>query len=491
MSLVTQAKKDEENLKQQVRTLFGGLNVASVALEESAGRKEKVAYSLGSFASAVSYQSFTAFMLYFYVDVLKLPVLLASIGMGIYGLWNALNDPLAGHISDRTRTRWGRRIPYVALGSLPLAIAYAFVWTPPLEDGAANPLGLFIYFVLIINVFDTLYTFVILNWTALFPEMYPGLSERAEVSSYRQQLGVIGLIAGVAAPPIIYGSLGWGWLGLLIGAMTLATLYVSVLGSRERKEYSLEKPLPFKDSFKATFSNKSFLLYVIPYLFVQFTFVILTAVAPFYTKYVLGFDETQTALFLLTAFLAALPSVLLWRVVTVRKGTKRAFAYCMGAFSLTLIAPLVAFDFPTGVIAALLIGLGLGGPLVIPDILLAEVIDEDELDTGRRREGTYFGMNAFFIRLAIVLEALAVGTVLDYSGYVPGLIPQPETAILGMRLLMSIIPILALIIAFMAFSRYPLFGEKLARVRMKVEEIHKEKRAKLPGSKGAVLSHKP
>src|SRR5690606_36181084 len=105
--------------------------------------------------------------------------------------WNAVNGPLAGALSDRTRTRWGRRIPYIALGSLPLALFFALVWLAPFRGDDPR---LFAYFLGVIFLFDTLFTLVSLNLVALFPEMYPSLAERAEVSGYRQVFALVGLV---------------------------------------------------------------------------------------------------------------------------------------------------------------------------------------------------------------------------------------------------------------------------------------------------------
>jgi GPH family glycoside/pentoside/hexuronide:cation symporter len=128
--------------------------------------------------------------------------------MVIYGIWNAINDPLLGQISDRTRTKRGRRIPYVLWGSLPFALAFMLVWLPTKSWFGGDSVKLFIYFIIAVFLYDGLYTLVILNWTAIFPEMYKTQEERTRVSALRQVLGVLGSIIGSVLPPLLYNKIG-------------------------------------------------------------------------------------------------------------------------------------------------------------------------------------------------------------------------------------------------------------------------------------------
>jgi GPH family glycoside/pentoside/hexuronide:cation symporter len=217
---------------------------------------------------------------------------------------------LFGQISDSTRTKWGRRIPYVAGFTLPLCIAFALLWMPPYPAGAEK--SLFIWYFVVIFLFDGLFTIVVLNWTALFPEMYPKLEDRARVSALRQVLGIIGLIFGVALPPVLAERFGWRFVGISFGILGLVTMYASLYGAKERPEYAQEPSLPLVQALKETYLNKSFLTYVIPAMLIQYTFVALQAVIPFYTKYVLNASEFETTIFLGAMFVTAIPLAAVW-----------------------------------------------------------------------------------------------------------------------------------------------------------------------------------
>ena len=154
------------------------------------GRLAKIAYGTGNFGQALFFNSIQTFLIFFYTDTVRLDPKLVGLGFAIsYGVWNAINDPLIGAVSDRTRSRWGRRIPYIMFGTPLVVLMYFLVWSPPLGGaaltGTGTSWGIFFYFAVIIALFDFVYTAVSVTYTAIFPEAFVDLSERTEVSIYR------------------------------------------------------------------------------------------------------------------------------------------------------------------------------------------------------------------------------------------------------------------------------------------------------------------
>ncbi|MUV36888.1 putative xylose-proton symporter [Lentibacillus sp. JNUCC-1] len=266
----------------------------------------KIAYSSGNFSIYLMQQMVATFIVFFYVDHLGVRPGLISIAMVMHGVVNAAVHPLLGYVSDRTKTRWGRRVPYILFGMVPLSAAFTMMWIPVVPEAY-----LFWYFLGIIAVFDLAFVTVALNWTSLFPEMFAKLKDRSFVSSWRQIWGIIGRILGIASPPLLYTTIGWGNMAVIFGGLVLFFWSWSLYGAKESYEPPKEGP-PFLKALKLTLMNKAFVAFAIGNFLVQLVFAILPGAAPFFTKYVLLVPESQTSFILGTIFVVALPFVYVW-----------------------------------------------------------------------------------------------------------------------------------------------------------------------------------
>jgi len=462
-------------------------------------RWQLVVYSSGSLATAVSYQAFSTYVQFLYIDVYGLRAAWVGLIWSIYGLWNAVNDPLAGFLSDRTHTRWGRRIPWIAGSFIPLSLTFYLLFVPPAGIVATPDLSLLFYFLFFVLAFDLLWTIAVMNWTALFPEMVPDEKQRASVSAWRQIFSVIGLLVGVALPPILAGE-DWSGVRLVAGLVAVVTAVffaLSLVGSRERPEFAADEPLPLRDSLRATLTNRNFLAFLGANLMIQFVFLALTSTAPFYTKYALRLQSdlviggvtldvaTQNSLFLAAAFIVALIAMPFWTRFTYRRGAWWVLRFCCLFSAAVLLTFFLANDFYSGIATIMLFGVGLAGLLMLTDLLIADLVDADELVTGARREGLYFGMNGFIIRFAFTIQGVITGTVLTLSRYVspsPGVLypEQPATAVFGIRFMISGIPALALVAGYFILGQYRLHGQTLMDMRTAVSALHTRKQAQRP-----------
>ncbi|MCY9514515.1 MFS transporter [Paenibacillus apiarius] len=410
----------------------------------------KAAFTSGNLASNLMAQMFSAYIVYYYVDVLGVRPGLIGIAMVIHGIFGAILNPLFGYVSDRFRTRWGRRVPYISFGMIPLAAVFTLLWFP-LSSGT----GLFWYFLFIVLLYDVLYVLVILNYSALFPEMFATMKERASASSWKQMFGIIGMIAGVAGPPLFYDRYGWETMGLMFGIAAALFMGVMVWGSRENEQAAPDTFGLWK-AVRYTCSNRFFIIYVLGGFFVQLTFALLPAAIPFFTKYALHAEESANSILLGLVFVTAIPCVYAWARWTNRFGPRKTMLAAIACYAAAL-APLLFVATPVAAyVTGAAIGFGLAGIIMLLEVLLAEVIDEDERRTGARREGIYFGMNGFTIRFGVSLQAVIMSLVLEQSGYAANAAAQPDAAIAGIRFMLAGIPILSLALAFICFYCYRL-----------------------------------
>ncbi|MDY6876777.1 MAG: MFS transporter [Chloroflexota bacterium] len=450
-------------------------------------RFAKIAYGVGNLGQALFFNTVQTFLIFFYTDVVRLDPGLVGLAFAIsYGVWNAINDPLVGLLSDRTRTRWGRRIPYIALGWPLTFILFVLIWSPPL---GGSPLtdpsntGIFIYFAVVIALFDLAYTGVSVAYTAIFPEAFEDLGERTEVSIYRQVAAMVGTALGMAVMPIVVGALserfgalgGWTGAGLILGLVGGGAFGFSLLGSRERKEVSEEEALPLTAAFKETFTNRSFLAFVGANLMICYVWSWLSAMVPFFTKYAIGAEEEQMSLIFVGMFVTSMAFYPLWRKIALRLGSKRTLALAVTLFVVFMLPVLFVADLPQAFVMMLFVGAANSGITLVRDIVLSDVIDEDELRTGRRREGSYFGVNAFIERLVMVLIGGSTSLVLGLSGYDAELATQPPSVALGIRLGMGLLPVVALVVFLAALRFYPLGKEQVVALRDRLEVLHREK----------------
>jgi GPH family glycoside/pentoside/hexuronide:cation symporter len=199
---------------------------------------------------------------------------------------------------------------------------------------------------------------------------------------------------------------------------------------------------------------------------------------PFYTKYALNADQNQTSILLGALFVMAIPFAYVWGRITSNLGPQKAMTRASLFYGAGLIPFFFARTFLQGVLICLFLSFGLAGIMVLLDVFIADVADEDEVKTGSRREGMYFGVNGFMIRLGISINAVIMGRVLNITGYDANLAVQPASAVMGLRALMSFIPACAVALALVVLRYYPLDGSRLAEVKTKVAAMHLEKSAK-------------
>ncbi len=454
--------------------------------------KRGLSYSIGQMSDITAYQTFTFLIFTFYYAVVGVSVILIMIGFIIWALWNSFNDFLIGYLSDRTHTKWGRRYPYIMVSIIPLALVMFFLFTPLFPVGIENQIPNFVYFLIIIIIFELFFTLYDLNYTALFPELFITLDERTKANNLRQAFAILGLIMAFVLPGLFITdysdpqSLGeYQLFGIIIAVIVIIPgLIFLKITPREKAEFreDYKKTPRFVDSLKTCVKSKSFMWYIPAEVANWFVYGILPAIVPLYGKFVLGITDTLILSLLLgVSFIsAAIFMTILWKPVVQKIGPRKSWLISMSIWIATLIPLLFIGDMISGLIVFFLMGIGLSGSLYIIDIIISDIVDEDEINTGIRREGAYYGANMFLMHLSTVLVFLVIGPVLILSNWevFDPLNVTPEI-IFGLRSLMAIFPSIALLIAILVIYKYPLDDERLKLVKKQREKLHEEKKSKI------------
>jgi len=440
--------------------------------------REKLAFGVGDMAVNIAFTTIGFYFIFFIVNVAGLPAEWAGIIFACAKLWDAVTDYFMGTISDRTRSRFGRRRPYILAGSVPLAISFALLWIVPFE----NPAALFAYYMIIILVFNTAFTVVSVPYNAMLPELSGNYDERTSITGFRMSFAFLGNLlaaAGVALiVDVIFGGpenydTGYPVMGVIFGAIIIIILLVTFFGTKERTKEITENPDGLWKTLKSLFILKEFRLMLGMFLFSMISIDIFMAVVLFFLKDAIHISEDIIFILMGVPLLLAVAAAPLWVLLGERLGKRKAYAISAFLFAAIL---LLFFFAPEGntaytVTIAVLAGIGISASQIIPWSIMPDINEIDEHRNGVRREGAVYGITIFLYKSASAAAILLVSGVLGFYGYAEGAgAVQPESAVMAIRVLIGIAPgVCAIIAAFFALN-LPLTKDRFDRMRQEIEE---------------------
>ena len=457
--------------------------------EQKFSVKKALAYGIGQFSDTIAIQFFVFYIFTFYYAVIGLDVNLITLVYILWSIWNSINDPLMGALSDRVNTRWGRRKPFIMIAIIPLCIILVLLWTPVL----INDMTKFLYFLITAIIFDLAYTTFDLNYASLFPEMFQDLDERAKANAIKQAFTVIGLIFAFILPTFFIPKLddpnylpNYSTAGIVLSIIVgVGILVLLFLGVKEREEFSEDfKTAPsLMESLKLSIKNKGFRTFIIANLCYWYVIGMLPTIVPLYGSFVLQIGEGESillGLLLATTFISAAIFLVMWRFIAIKIGMRRGYMYSNVIFIITLIPFMFVDNTTFAFICFFLVGIGLGGALLFADILLAAVIDEDELTNPNRtrREGGFYGINALVTKLSTIFVILSINLVFNSTGWYvfDPVLGSTDLVIFGLKSLMVIFPGVALLIGIISIKRFPITKERYDQIKQDIEILHKEKK---------------
>ena len=431
----------------------------------------KFAFGAGDVGPAVATAIMSFFLLFFLTDVARLDPAVAGVILLLTKIWDAVNDPIVGMLSDRIKTRWGRRRPWFLFGAIPFGLTFFLLFLVPQVSNN----GKFWYYLVVSLLLDTAFTVVNVPYTALTPELTRDYDERTSLNSFRFAFSIgSGLIAAVVHPLIVSAmqpTLGiQGAYAMSAGVWAVvATLpfFFAFWGTYERHQPDEEEDLPFREALKITFANRAFRyvtgIYLLSWLVVQ----TVSTIVIYYMTYWLR-QPGLVPVVILAVQGSALIWLFIWTSVSRRTGKKGVYYrgmifWIVVAFALFAVQP----SWPSWVIIALgaLAGVGVATAYLVPWAMLPDVIELDELETGKRREGAFYGFFVLLQKLGLALGLFLVSQVLNWTGYITppeGVITpivQPESALLAIRLMIGPLPALILAAGIYLVYKFPITKE--------------------------------
>ena len=451
---------------------------------------QKIGYGLGDIYGGGSGVVISFYYLIFLTDVVRIAPALAGTVILISKIYDSITDPFEGIIADRTRTKLGRRRPYLLAG-IPLVFLsfFALFYPYSMESETTR----FISVVLSYLFFSTIVSIVMLNYNALHSEITLDYHERSSLSSIRIFFSTVASIAAALLPleiVKIFPDIHQGYIvmGLAFGAFFALPFIATVSAVKERPEFQKPpEPFDWKVAFIEPFKNRTFVYTLAMYLFAFVAIDTVSTIVAYFVKYYLQRSDEVS---FVNGALLILQVVSLPFYVWLSKRTSKVRGYIVG-LAIWAVAMLFSFLLSPDngwlwvYIFAGVVGIGTGGIVVMIYAIFPDIPDVDELSSGERREGIYSALVTFIRKFSSALAIFAVSNVIGWAGYVPPMQetidgatklieqPQSDTFLFVLRLLFMLLPIVLLAFALFFATRFPLTPELHDRLNKFLAAVRK------------------
>ena len=411
-------------------------------------------YAVGMFGTSIPINMLKTYAAIYYIDRLGLTTTQFALILSIYTIIDALDNPIYGFLSDRTRTRWGRRKPWMVGGTILMVLTFIAFYSPLPQTASTFLFG---YCLLFYSLTGTLDSVINANYGALFPELFRTDATRASTNALRQAFQLMAMIISIALTPLVTKALGYQMTAAVYGILGGAVILYMAFTSHEMPVEESEAKPELWDSIKSLLINRKFWIAGLANAFYSAGMSLVLVAMPFFVKYTLKIDEGQSTILFASVLLIAIGCVVVWAAWVRRFGLIPVWRASLAALAVAFVPLYFANSLPTAVIGSVLVGFGFAGVITTMDLIGAKIMDEDSRRYNVRREGIISNAMGFMNRLNGVITGLAfylVSTLFKFqSGSDPG--PQPDAAA---RFLLTVFPLVMMVISF-GFSFFIQFDE--------------------------------
>jgi len=433
--------------------------------------REKAGFGVCDMGGNLFFTAMGFWSLNYLTDTIGLAAASAGIAVMIGKIWDAVTDPMMGYISDRTRSRWGRRRPYLLFGAIPLFLSMWYFFTNP---HLGSQTAMFIWAALALCFLNTAYTIVSIPYSALTPELTEDYNERTSLNGFRFGFAVVGTMLGAAIVlPIVKAfpdkSTGFSIAGLCMGVIMLVATLITFFSVREPAHAKSDIPSEgFFSTYLSVFRNKAFVIILFTYALNILAINFLQGILVYYFKYVYHAEGMTT---IAMVILLAVAMIIIPVSVPISKKIGKRQTYQLGLGIIASICLLLYFTAhffgPEYFFAMMLVaGIGLGLVYVAPWAMVPDTVELDASKTGERREGAYYGMWTFISKCGQALSIVVSGFVLQRGGYVADA-AQSADSITAIRILIGPLPAIVFAGAITLLFAYPItekmYNEMMAK----------------------------
>ena len=402
-------------------------------------------YGVGMFGTSMPINMFKSFAAIFYVDMLGLDMKKYSLVLFIYTFVDAIDNPVYGFLSDRTRTKWGRRRPWLIIGAPLLVLCFILFYNVPSFVESEKGM-LFIHMLLMYILTGTLDSLVNANYGALFPELFQSDSERAKTNGIRQICQLFAMAISIALTPMITEKIGYRKTSLIYGILAVAVMMYSFIGCKESTNYEeLEKPR-LLDSIIALIKNPHFWIFGFAGAFYSAAFALISQALPCYVKYNLGLGGSSTTIMLGIVLGVAVIGIVIWSRISKKVAVMKIWRTGFIIMAIGFIPLYFAKTLPVAVVIAGIMGFGIAACLTTMDCIGAKIVDDDYQRNGVKREGIINSLMGVMNRLNGLYTSLAFYIASSCFGFVNGDEPGDNPA-LASKILLCVFPFAAMVVA--------------------------------------------